>query len=147
MKKNGELKGLVLDLRGNPGGLLDQAAKVADKFLDDGADRRHGRQPERGARREGRARATGTEPNYPIVVLVNGSSARARARSSRARSRTTTAPSSSASTTFGKGSVQLVFTDLPDKAALKLTIAQYLTGRATSRSRASASRRTSSSIR
>src|SRR5271154_1993940 len=36
MKKNGELKGLVLDLRGNPGGLLDQAAKVVDKFVEDG---------------------------------------------------------------------------------------------------------------
>ncbi len=33
MKKNGELKGFVLDLRGNPGGLLEQAARVADKFL------------------------------------------------------------------------------------------------------------------
>src|SRR5262249_50825620 len=36
MKRNGELKGLVLDLRGNPGGLLEQAARVADKFLANG---------------------------------------------------------------------------------------------------------------
>ena len=83
MKKNGELKGLVLDLRGNPGGLLDQAAKVADKFVADGPDRRHGRQPERRPRREV-AHAEGTEPNYPLALLVSGSS-RERERDRRRR--------------------------------------------------------------
>ena len=126
-KKAPNLKGLVLDLRGNPGGLLDQAARDRRQVP---RERRASSRPSgtsEGPRGEARARR-GHRADYPIVVLVNGSSARARARSSPARSRTTTARSSSASTTFGKGCVQLVFPDVtPDKAALKLTIAQYLT--------------------
>jgi carboxyl-terminal processing protease len=125
MKKGGELKGLVLDLRGNPGGLLDQAAKVVDTFVTDGPIVATVGNPSEG-REEKVARADGTEPNYPLAVLVNGSSASA--------SEIVTGALKNhdrgviiGETTFGKGSVQLVFTDLPDKAALKLTIAQYLT--------------------
>ena len=54
LKKGGELKGLVLDLRGNPGGLLDQAARVVDRFVNEGAHRRDRRQPPRRSRRKGR---------------------------------------------------------------------------------------------
>jgi len=119
------LRGLVLDLRDNPGGLLDQAAKVADRFLDEGtivatAGGSEGREEKRASRR-------GTEPGYPLVVLVNGSSASASeivAGALKNHDRAVIV----GQTTFGKGTVQLVFPRItPDNAALKLTIAQYLT--------------------
>ncbi len=127
MKKNGELKGLVLDLRGNPGGLLEQAARVADKFLVSGPIVATVENPGSGEEREEKvAHPEGTEPNYPIALIVNGSSASASeivAGALKNHDRAVVV----GETTFGKGSVQLVFTDLPDRAALKLTIAQYLT--------------------
>ncbi len=125
MKKSGELKGLVLDLRGNPGGLLDQAAKVVDTFVSDGPIVATVGNPSEG-REEKVAHGDGTEPNYPLAVLVNGSSASASEIVTGALKNHDRAVVIG-ETTFGKGSVQLVFTDLPDKAALKLTIAQYLT--------------------
>jgi carboxyl-terminal processing protease len=125
LKKGGELKGLVLDLRANPGGLLDQAARVADKFISEGAIVATVGNPSEG-REEKVAHGEGTEPNYPLAVLVNGSSASASEIVTGALKNHDRAVIIG-DTTFGKGSVQLVFTDLPDKAALKLTIAQYLT--------------------
>ena len=125
MKKNGDLKGVVLDLRGNPGGLLDQAAKVVDTFVSEGPIVATVGNPSEG-REEKSARGDGTEPNYPLAVLVNGSSASASEIVTGALKNHDRAVVVG-ETTFGKGSVQLVFTDLPDKAALKLTIAQYLT--------------------
>jgi carboxyl-terminal processing protease len=125
LHKKEKLKGLVLDLRGNPGGLLDQAAKVADRFIADGvlvstAGGTEGREEKRATRR-------GTEPPYPIVVLTNGSSASASeivAGALKNHDRGIVV----GQTTFGKGTVQLVFPRItPDGAALKLTIAQYLT--------------------
>lgn len=127
MRANGELKGLVLDLRGNPGGLLEQAARVSDKFLTSGPIVATVGNPGAGEDREEKvAHAEGTEPNYPIALLVNGSSASASeivAGALKNHDRAIVI----GETTFGKGSVQLVFTELPDRAALKLTIAQYLT--------------------
>jgi carboxyl-terminal processing protease len=125
MKKGGELKGLVLDLRGNPGGLLDQAAKVVDTFVADGPIVATVGNPGEG-REEKDAHGEGTEPNYPLAVLVSGTSASASEIVTGALKNHDRAVIIG-ETTFGKGSVQLVFTDLPDKAALKLTIAQYLT--------------------
>jgi carboxyl-terminal processing protease len=125
MKHGGELKGLVLDLRGNPGGLLDQAAKVVDTFVTDGPIVATVGNPSEG-REEKDAHGEGTEPNYPLAVLVNGSSASASEIVTGALKNHDRAVVVG-ETTFGKGSVQLVFPDLPDKAALKLTIAQYLT--------------------
>lgn len=125
MKRTGELKGLVLDLRGNPGGLLDQAAKVVDMFVSSGPIVATVGNPSEG-REEKVARGEGTEPNYPLVALVNGQSASASEIVTGALKNHERAVVVG-ETTFGKGSVQLVFTDLPDKAALKLTIAQYLT--------------------
>ncbi len=125
MKRGGELKGLVLDLRGNPGGLLDQAAKVVDTFVADGPIVATVGNPSEG-REEKIAHAEYTEPNYPLAVLVNGSSASASEIVTGALKNHDRAVVIG-ETTFGKGSVQLVFPDLPDKAALKLTIAQYLT--------------------
>ncbi|MCL2724395.1 MAG: S41 family peptidase [Polyangiaceae bacterium] len=127
LRKTGELRGLVLDLRGNPGGLLDQAARVADKFLASGLIVATVGNPASGEDREEKvAHPDGTEPNYPIALLINGSSASASeivAGALKNHDRAVLV----GETTFGKGSVQLVFTELPDKAALKLTIAQYLT--------------------
>jgi carboxyl-terminal processing protease len=125
MRHGAELKGLVLDLRGNPGGLLDQAAKVVDTFVSDGPIVATVGNPSEG-REEKVAHGEGTEPNYPLVVLVNGQSASASEIVTGALKNHDRAVVVG-ETTFGKGSVQLVFPDLPDKAALKLTIAQYLT--------------------
>ncbi|MGC4093228.1 MAG: MXAN_5808 family serine peptidase [Polyangiaceae bacterium] len=123
--KKERLKGLVLDLRNNPGGLLDQAAKVADHFLEDGVIVTTVGSSE--GREEKRAQRKGTEPNYPLVVLTNEQSASASeivAGALRNQDRAVIV----GQTTFGKGSVQLVFPRVtPDNAALKLTIAQYLT--------------------
>ncbi|MBK9260911.1 MAG: PDZ domain-containing protein [Polyangiaceae bacterium] len=125
LRAKGALKGLVLDLRGNPGGLLDQATRVADKFIANGVLVSTVGASE--GRDEKKAHGPGTEPPYPIAVLVNGSSASASEIVAGALKNHDRAVIVGA-TTFGKGSVQLVFPDVtPEKAALKLTIAQYLT--------------------
>ena len=125
MRDKGPLRGLVLDLRGNPGGLLDQAARVSDLFVQRGVVVATVGASE--GREEKRASAADTEPNYPIVVLVSGSSASASEIVAGALKNLDRAVIVG-QTTFGKGSVQLVFPDVTsDKAALKLTIAQYLT--------------------
>jgi len=118
------MKGLVLDLRDNPGGLLDQAVRVSDAFLANGTivttSSRDARQ-----RDEKFARPDGTEPPYPMVVLVNGGSASASeivAGALKSHDRAVVVGQQ----TFGKGSVQVLY-DFPDGSALKLTIAQYLT--------------------
>lgn len=122
--KDPNMKGLVLDLRGNPGGLLDQAVKIADLFLKSGTIVATVGASEG---REEKQAKPGAEPGYPIVLLVNGSSASASEIVSGALKNLDRAVIVG-STTFGKGSVQLIFSDItPDKAALKLTIAQYLT--------------------
>ncbi len=124
-KSEHQIKGLVLDLRGNPGGLLDQAAKVADTFIDHGVIVSTVGASE--GREEKTANRQGTEPDYPLVVLANGSSASASEIVTGALKNHDRAVVVG-QTTFGKGSVQLVFPRItPDGAALKLTIAQYLT--------------------
>jgi carboxyl-terminal processing protease len=123
--KKDRIKGLVLDLRNNPGGLLEQATKIADHFLEDGVIVATVGNSE--GRDERRAQRKGTEPNYPVVVLANESSASASeivAGALKNQNRAIIV----GQTTFGKGSVQLVFPKVtPDNAALKLTTAQYLT--------------------
>lgn len=120
----GRLKGLILDLRNNPGGLLDQAILISDRFIaqgplvitvGEGNRRRDVKQ----------AHAAGTESDYPIAVLVNGGSASASEIVSGALKNHNRAVVIGSST-FGKGSVQVLY-DFKDKSALKLTIAQYLT--------------------
>lgn len=117
------LAGVVLDLRGNPGGLLEQAVAVADNWLDSGpVVATAGRdRPEETAR----AHAEGTEPSYPLAVLVDERTASAAeivagALKDRGRARLFGAR------TFGKGSVQTVI-ELEDGSALKLTVARYFT--------------------
>ncbi|MCP4606825.1 MAG: SH3 domain-containing protein [Proteobacteria bacterium] len=118
------IRGLVLDLRGCPGGLLDAAIKVADLFLKTGVIvTTAGQGPtDRDVRR---ADADGNEPKYPIVVLVSRGSASASeivAGALKSHDRALLV----GERTFGKGSVQVLY-DFHDGSALKLTTAQYLT--------------------
>lgn len=125
LKKKEALKGLVLDLRDDPGGLLDQAGRVADTFLEQGVIFATVGASE--GRHEQTATRAGTQPDYPIIVLVNEGSASASeivAGALKNQNRAVVL----GRTTFGKGSVQLVFPEITEEnAALKLTIAQYLT--------------------
>jgi len=124
-KLNGqELRGVVLDLRNNPGGLLDQAVGVSDVFLPGGLTvvSTRGRNA---APVEERSRNRDTEPDYPVVVLVNGGSASASeivAGALQDHGRAVIMGTQ----TFGKGSVQTVI-ELEDGSGLKLTIARYYT--------------------
>lgn len=118
------MKGLTLDLRDNPGGLLDQAVLVADTFLSSGTIVTTSSNDPR-QRDEKFATRQGTEPSYPMVVLINSSSASASeivAGALKNHDRALVIGQRS----FGKGSVQVLHT-LQDGSALKLTIAQYLT--------------------
>ena len=121
------VKGIILDLRGNPGGLLTQATQVADLFLPKGAPIVSIR--ERDGRRE-ETKASQRRPvggNLPLVVLIDDSSASASeivAGAIQDNDRGVLIGTSS----FGKGSVQTIF-DLNERArsALKLTTALYYT--------------------
>lgn len=124
-----DMRGLVLDLRGNPGGFLEQAIEVADTFIARGpivTTRSRASAGQRGDDREVRnAREAGTEPNYPMVVLINNGSASASeivAGALKNHDRALIVGQRS----FGKGSVQQLYA-FADGSALKLTIAQYLT--------------------
>ncbi len=120
----GKLRGVVLDLRGNPGGLLDEGVKVADEFLAQGAIvTTQGRLPSQ--RETHLSTSRGRYQNGPLVVLVNGGSASASEILSGALKDHRRAVLFG-STTFGKGSVQTLI-ELDDGSALKLTIAHYLT--------------------
>lgn len=126
MKKQSSngLKGLVLDLRNNPGGYLSQAIKVSDRFLRNGVIVATVEGAER-TREENHARSSNTMTDIPIVVLVNGNSASASeivAGALRNQSRAIIV----GERTFGKGSVQHLYGN-PDESRLKLTVAQYLT--------------------
>jgi len=118
------LKGLVLDLRDNGGGLLDQAIKVSDLFLEDGVILTiKGRSPRN--TKEFKAHSNDAKRSYPIVALINGGSASASeivvgALQDHKRALVL------GTTSFGKGSVQTVET-LREGYGLKLTIALYYT--------------------
>ncbi len=116
--------GLVLDLRDNPGGLLDQAVQVADTFLEEGPIVTTSSQDPR-ERTEEYAERAGTEPDYPIVLLINSQSASASEIVAGALKNHDRALIIG-ETSFGKGSVQVLY-PLQDSSALKLTVAQYLT--------------------
>ena len=126
---HGPLQGLILDLRNNPGGLLDQAADVADLFLREGLIvYTEGRVEDSRMRFE--AHRMGTEPDYPMVVLINGGSASASeivAGALQDNHRAVILGTQS----FGKGSVQTVIS-LENEAGLRLTTARYYTPSGTS---------------
>ncbi len=122
-ENDGEFAGLVLDLRDNPGGLLDQAVKVSDVWLDDGLIvYTKGRVESQ--RQEFRARSDG-ELGYPMVVLVNAGSASASEIVAGALQDQHRALLLGGQT-FGKGSVQTVY-PLEDGSGLRLTTALYYT--------------------
>nr|WP_320116455.1 S41 family peptidase [uncultured Desulfuromonas sp.] len=125
----GPLQGLLIDLRNNPGGLLDQAVQVCDLFLSSGKI----------VSTEGRSKAdnftynataAGTQPGYPIVVLINEGSASASeivAGALQDHKRAVILGTGS----FGKGSVQSII-PLADHSGLRLTTAYYYTPNGTS---------------
>ncbi|QQR79461.1 MAG: S41 family peptidase [Deltaproteobacteria bacterium] len=118
-----KLKGLIIDLRNNPGGLLDEAVSLSDLFLTSGTIVSTRSRDQIIDKRE--AADNGEEPKFPIVVLVNGGTASAAEIVSGAlqdQKRATILGTQ----TFGKGSVQNVI-DMGDGYALKLTIARYFT--------------------
>lgn len=120
----GTLKGVVLDLRDNPGGYLHQAVAVVDRFISEGVIvstvERGGRN-----REEKLAQATGTEPSYPMVVLMSGTSASASEIVAGALKNNERA-AIVGERSFGKGSVQNLY-PFSDESRLKMTIARYLT--------------------
>ena len=118
------LKGLILDLRDNPGGLLNQAIKVSDLFLEKGTILSiKGRKEKNTQIYE--ATPNEVKRNYPIVLLINGGSASASEIVAGALQDQKRALIMG-TTSFGKGSVQSV-EKLRDGYGLKLTIARYYT--------------------
>ena len=124
-KNHGNIKGIILDLRNNPGGLLDQAVKVTNLFIDSGIivstigrDKNKPEDVEYAVKRN-------TLPYFPMIVLVNEGTASASeivAGALQDRERAIIMGTK----TFGKGSVQSIV-PLPNGGALKFTIARYYT--------------------
>jgi carboxyl-terminal processing protease len=123
-ESKGNLKGLILDLRNNPGGLLDQAVKITDHFVGSGVivsiDGRREEQKQKWV-----AHPEGSVPKYPLIVLVNSGSASgaeivAGAIQDHGRGILI------GTQTFGKGSVQTII-PLKDGSGLRLTTARYYT--------------------
>jgi len=123
-KDHGKLKGIVFDLRDNPGGLLNQAVKVSDDFLDGGLIvYTQGR--EENQQQKYFSHKKKDFDDYPMVVLVNGGSASASeivAGALQDQKRAVVLGTQ----TFGKGSVQTIL-PLDDHSALRLTTARYYT--------------------
>ena len=120
----GGLKGIVLDLRNNPGGLLDQAVAVADAFLDKGEIVSTRSRRKENAQRFN-ARPGDLAKELPIVVLINGGSASASeivAGALQDHGRAIIMGTRS----FGKGSVQTIV-PLPGQGAMRLTTSRYYT--------------------
>lgn len=128
-KAKGEIKGIVLDLRNNPGGLLDQSVDVSDVFLKEGTIVSiRGR--DTSGDRTFTAKVQATDVSAPMVVLVNAGTASAAeivAGALHDQKRALIL----GERTFGKGSVQHLI-PLPDKTGLKLTVALYYTPSGTS---------------
>lgn len=120
-----KLKGYILDLRNNPGGLLDQAISVSDAFLDKGEIvSTRGRNAEETQRFN--ARAGDLTDHKPVIVLINGGSASASeivAGALQDHKRVTVVGTRS----FGKGSVQTIIPLGSGNGALRLTTARYYT--------------------
>jgi len=122
IKEHNETKGIILDLRNNPGGLLDQAVGLVDMFVKEGVIvSQKGRSKLENV--EYKATPQNTDTKTPMVVLVNGGSASASEIVSGALqdfNRSIVVGEK----TFGKGSVQVVM-PIGENEALKLTVARY----------------------
>ncbi|SMF46051.1 S41 family peptidase [Pseudobacteriovorax antillogorgiicola] len=123
-KNKDKIKGIVLDLRDNPGGLLDQAVRITDMFVESGLIVSTVGRTKKDIEREF-AHKRGTFSSFPIVTLINGGSASASeivagALQDHERSLVM------GTTSFGKGSVQTLVS-LPDSSGLKITVARYFT--------------------
>src|SRR5687768_13785749 len=123
-RSSGNLKGYIIDLRNNPGGLLDQAISVSDSFLDRGevvsTRGRHADETQRFGAQKGDLSGA-----KPVVILINGGSASASeivAGALQDHKRATVIGTRS----FGKGSVQTII-PLGSQGALRLTTARYYT--------------------
>ncbi len=127
--KEGPLQGLVLDLRNNPGGLLDSSVKIADIFLEEGIIvSTKGRIKDQNM--EFSAHSGGPHYNFPIVILINSGTASASeivAGALQDHKRALILGTQS----FGKGSVQTII-PMGDGAGLRLTTARYYTPNGTS---------------
>jgi carboxyl-terminal processing protease len=121
---NSGIQGLILDLRNDPGGLLDQAVEVSDEFLDDGLIVYTGGRLENQKMRF-EAHKKSKPHSYPMVVLVNSGSASASEIVAGALQDHKRAIIMGEQT-FGKGSVQTVI-PLNDGSALRLTTSLYYT--------------------
>lgn len=123
-ENKGELKGMIIDLRNNPGGVLNAAVAVSDAFLEDGLIvYTEGRVED--SQMKFKATPTDILKGAPLIVLVNGGSASASeivAGALQDHKRAIIMGSK----TFGKGSVQTIL-PMPNGAALKLTTARYYT--------------------
>jgi carboxyl-terminal processing protease len=122
IKEHPEAEGIILDLRNNPGGLLDQAVGLVDMFVEEGVIvSQKGKAKEENI--EYKAHKKNSDTKTPIVVLVNGGSASASEIVSGALqdfNRSIVVGEK----TFGKGSVQIVM-PIGKEEALKLTVARY----------------------
>jgi carboxyl-terminal processing protease len=123
--KGKQLSGLVLDLRNDPGGLLDQAVRVSDHFVESGKMIVYTEGREKESKMQFTASSRAKEPNYPVVILINGGSASASeivAGALQDHKRAIVMGTQS----FGKGSVQTII-PLSDESGLRLTTARYFT--------------------
>ncbi len=124
LQQDAKLSGLIMDLRNNPGGLLDQAVSISDLFLDQGLIvYTRGRKKDQDMTFE--AESGNTLDHFPLVILVNGGTASASeivAGAIQDHRRGVIVGTK----TFGKGSVQSVI-PLNDGAGLKMTTAHYYT--------------------
>ncbi|MFQ6757144.1 MAG: S41 family peptidase [Deltaproteobacteria bacterium] len=124
LEKQGKIKGLIVDLRNNPGGLLDQSVKIADIFIDEGVIvSTKGRIKEQNSMFY--ARDNNAKYKFPVVVLVNEGSASASEIVAGALQDHKKAVIIGAQT-FGKGSVQTII-PMDSGAGLRLTTARYYT--------------------
>lgn len=124
LKKYPPKKGLLLDLRGNPGGIFEQAIKITDLFINAG-DIVHFKAREKKQNRSFPALRSNTLPNFPVVILMNEYSASASevlAGALRDHKRALIVGRKS----FGKGSVQKLF-HMKNNYGLKLTVGEYQT--------------------
>ena len=122
LSKNRDIEGIILDLRNNPGGLLNQAVGLTDLFVKEGVIvSQKGRYENQNS--EYSATSAGTITDIPMVVLVNGGSASASEIVSGALQDHKRAVIVGEKT-FGKGSVQVIL-PIAKEEALRLTIARY----------------------